>query len=170
MTRRLSSALVALTGAALLGCSAVRVTTDWDREADFSRYRSFRWAPTQKGDEYRTGDRSLLDARVRRAVNAELEARGMTHREQPPSDLLLVYRVSSRRRVDVYRHTSYPRPYGPVVDVHRYREGTLLLLMVDPKRDQVVWEGAAVGVIRGSEGEERVTDAVHRILEEFPPR
>jgi Domain of unknown function (DUF4136) len=169
-TRRLVPVVAALLAIAVTGCSAIRVTTDWDHAVDFSRYRTFRWAPTEKGSDYRTGDRSLLDARIRRNVNTELQARGMEYREDGNADLLLVYRVSSRRRADVYRTSGYWRPYGRVVDVEHYREGTLLLMMVDPKHDQVVWEGAAVAAIRAGEGEEQVTKAVQKVLEDFPPK
>jgi len=57
-----------------------------------------------------------------------------------------------------------------MVDVYQYREGTLLLMMVDPELDQVVWEGAAVGAVAGSPGEEKIAKAVKRILEDYPPQ
>lgn len=170
MTRRLVPGVVVLLAAALTGCSAISVTTDWDHTADFAGYRTFKWAPTQKGNEFRAGDLSLLDARIRRDVNSELADHGMILDQEGAADLLLVYRVSSRRRVDVYRGSGYWRPYGRIVDVDRYREGTLLLMMVDPKEDQVVWEGAAVAAIRSGEGEEQVKKAVHKILKDFPPK
>ncbi|GJM43744.1 MAG: lipoprotein [Gemmatimonadota bacterium] len=152
------------------GCSSVRVTTDWDREVDFSRYRTFRWAPTQKTDDFRTGDTSLLDTRVRRAVVRELQARGLEYREKDKgADLLLVYRISSRQRVDVYRDYRPRRYHGRVVAVDRYREGSLVIMMVDPKLDQVVWEGAGVGVIAERDREGLVSEAVAKILQDYPP-
>ena len=170
-TRALLPPVLALVVVALLaGCSAIRVTTDWDREVDFAGYKTYRWAPTQKTEDYRAGDQSLLDKRIRSAVANELKARGLKQRDGGGADLLAVYRVSSHRRTDVYRHSTYRRPYGRVVDVHQYREGTLLLMFVDPKLDQVVWEGAAVGALDGSDRPEQIAKAVARVLQDFPPQ
>ena len=160
--------------AALLlgGCSSISVSTDWDRTVDFTAYRSFRWAPTKDSDDIRQGQGSLLDTRIRRAVSAELANRGFRAADGRVAvpDLLLVYRVSARDRVDVYRHSTYRRPYGRVVDVHQYREGTLVLMMVDPKLDQVIWEGAGRGAIGRNDSGEQIPAVVAKILEEFPPR
>jgi hypothetical protein len=100
-----------------------------------------------------------------------MEARGFSHRETERPDLLMVYRARSRDRVDVYRDFGYPRRWGPAYDVHRYREGTLILTMVDTRRDRVVWEGVGEGVVGSTDDREKtVNDAIARILEDFPPR
>lgn len=165
--------VAALLAAALVlaGCSTISVNTDWDRTVDFAAYRSFRWAPTKDSNDVRRGEGSLLDTRIRRAVHNELAARGFQAAgPRDPADLLLVYRVSSRNRVDVYRHSTYRRPYGRVVDVQQYREGTLILMFVDPQLDQVIWEGVATGAMGGDDRGEKVPEVVAKILKEFPPR
>jgi len=165
---RLALSVALFLGLLLPACSSVHVTTDWDRQVDFSRYRTFRWAPTQTSDDVASGDRSLLDTRIRRAAVTELEARGLEHRAgSTDTDLLLVYRVHSRRRLDVYRERHHYR--GRVVAVDRYREGSLVLMMVDRAQDRVVWEGAGVGVIQDADRAETVRETVAEILEDFPP-
>lgn len=172
-TRSIAAALLAavLPAAALLlgGCSTVAVSTDWDRSVDFSGYRTFRWAPTKESKDMRRAEGSLLDTRIRRAVAETLTAKGFAASEGA-ADLLLVYRVSSRNRTDVYRASTYRRPFGRVVDVHQYREGTLVLMIVDPQLDQVIWEGVGTDAIDRDDQGEKIPQIVAKILEEFPPR
>lgn len=172
-TRSIAAALllVVLPAAALLGgCSTVAVSTDWDRSVDFTAYRTFRWAPTKESKDMRRSEGSLLDAHIRRAVAAELTAKGFVAADNGAADLLLVYRVSSRNRADVYRASTYRRPFGRVVDVHRYREGTLVLMIVDPRLDQVIWEGVGADALDRDDQGEKIPEIVAKILEEFPPR
>jgi len=61
----------------------------------------------------------------------------------------------------------------PVMVTRQYREGTLILDVVDAGADAVVWRGSAQAQLAGS-GEPltrraRIQEAVRRILERFPP-
>jgi hypothetical protein len=113
---------------------------------------------------------TLLDKRIRRATNRELSAKGLTLRESGPADLLIVYYVSIRNKLDVYPAYGYWRPWGRRVHVHSYREGTLVLDLVDPALDQMVWRGWASGVVgHPEESEERIGEAVAEILQRYPP-
>jgi hypothetical protein len=158
------------------GCSTIEVHSDWDREVEFSRYGTYRWAPTPKAAaEDRTvrlslvGDRPLFDRRVRRAVDEELAARGLALREEGAADLLLVYHASARKRIDVYDYP-YRRRWGWGVDAHETREGTLILEMIDRSRNEMVWQGWGVGALGDPESsEERIREIVAKILERYPP-
>jgi hypothetical protein len=151
----------------LSGCSTIQVSTDWDRAADFSRYHTFRWAPTRSGDDDAAAAAgSLLDTHVRQAVAAELVAKGFQPQESGTPDLLLVYRLQTRDRIDMYRHSRY---WGPS-SVYQDREGTLTLKIVDPALDRVIWEGIAEGVgARHEESAAEIGRAVSRLLAGFPP-
>ena len=62
--------LAALTGA----CTSPKVGYDYDRGANFSRYHTYAWV---SGAQEATGDRrldsSLVDARIRTAIERELQ-------------------------------------------------------------------------------------------------
>lgn len=150
------------------GCSQIQVNTDWDHAVDFTKYRTFQWAPTKTSADAHRSQGSLLDARIQRAVADELQSRGLKRADGKGADLLLVYRTKSRNRVDVY---GYRRRWGSAWEAHRYREGTLLIMMIDRATDQVVWEGIGVGVVGSTSGsDESVREAVAKILEDFPPQ
>ncbi|NIR68637.1 DUF4136 domain-containing protein, partial [candidate division KSB1 bacterium] len=52
------------------------------------------------------------------------------------------------------------RPRGRVYR-HRYKEGTLILDIVDPQLKQLVWRGWAVGVVGNvEESEKRINESV----------
>jgi hypothetical protein len=158
---------------ATAGCSPLRVMSDWDREANFAKYQTYRWAPTPKSQvETRGTHFSLLDKRIRRAVDREMAAKGYSLRQSGRTDMLIVYRAKVRDKIDVYEHYGYRR-WGGAVDVHQYREGTLTLLVIDPQmEEQVVWQGWAVGVIeeRPEESEQKINEAIAKVLERFPPQ
>lgn len=153
------------------GCSSVSVTSDWDRDISFARYHTYRWAPTQQSaDRSPSTDRSLLDKRIRSTVDRELAARGMRLEPGSQADLLFVYEATTRRRVELYR-----RYYRPGWSTARtYREGTLLLIAVDPRLGddgQVVWQGAAEGIVANPDDpQSKITEAVSKLLEGFPPQ
>jgi hypothetical protein len=178
MTKERDSLMRTLFAAAVLalplvaGCSSLKVASDWDRSVSFSKYRTYRWAPTPRSQTESAGTHfSLLDKRIRAAVDRELAAKGYSLRQSGQADMLLVYRAKVRDRIDVYEHYGYRR-WGGSVGVHQYREGTLTILMVDPAMDeQVVWQGWATGVVHDEpeESEQKINEAIAKILARFPP-
>ena len=54
----------------------MKITTDYDPEVDFSPLKKYAWDPTPRPPGDPQVDNTLFDARVRRAVDAELATRG----------------------------------------------------------------------------------------------
>ena len=75
--------LALILGLGGLACSGLKVATDFDPNADFTKIRSYAWLDERSGVE---GDRndvsSLLDQRIRRAIDAELLGKGLTNLER----------------------------------------------------------------------------------------
>jgi len=153
----------------LTSCSPIHVRTDYDREVDFSRYRTFKWMPVPKKRHKKTVRRgSLLDRRLRRAVERELEAKGYIIKESGKTDALLAYHVGVQNRVDIERY-GYGY-WGRRTYVHRYKEGTFIIDIVDAQAKQLVWRGAAQGVVgRSGNSEEKINKDIAKIFEKYPP-
>jgi hypothetical protein len=168
--------------AAFIACSGVRVATDYDPSADFSNVRSYAWFDEQSGVQ---GDRpdveSLLDRRVRGAVDAELQRKGLARVDKSAAKMLVSYHLGVEKKLDVdtintgYGYGRYGR-YGGIsteTTVREYQEGTLLIDMIDPASKQLVWRGSGQARIREysspEDREKRINEAVKQILEEFPP-
>ena len=170
----------------LLTACASPVSYDFDASQDFSRYRSFDlYAPGHHGKGPQVPEDTLMDARIRRAVAGELQAKGFIREETADPDFLVacypVYRVRRTRtttRVGFGRGGWY-RPWGYRVgtsfsQVHASREGSLTIEIVDAKTNQLVWRGTDEGVLTGLDdpgrADDAVASAVKDVLAKFPPK
>ena len=167
---------------AFAACSGIKVSTDYDPDVDFSALRSYAWLDDRSGIE---GDRadvtSLLDRRVRSAVDETLPGKGLAQVARDEAEVLVSYHFGIETKLDVNTiHSSYGYGRGRYgargssqTTVKEYEEGTLLIDLIDPASKQLVWRGAGQARIRRSttpeQSEERVRQAVAMILAEFPP-
>ncbi len=174
----LSAALLSLL---LLGaCSSYNVTYDYDVTASYGRYKTFDYYTSKKGTGGTTG---LMDKRVRASVEKELQAKGFSMETKADPDFLVTYYpIVQERKVRSTVHMGWGWGYRPFYgrmgtstsQVHRYKEGTIVIEIVDFKSNQLVWQGAAAGALTGLEdpqdANEVVTNAVRDILAKFPPK
>ena len=172
---------VALLSLALLGaCTGYNVTYDYDVTASYGRYKTFDYYTSKKGTG---GTTSLMDKRVRASVEKELQAKGFTMETKGDPDFLVTYYpIVTDRKVRTTVHMGggwgYRPFYGGVStassQVHHYKEGTIVIEIVDFKSNQMIWQGAAAGALTGLENPEDanevVTRAVRDILSKFPPK
>ncbi len=155
-------------------CSSVRVTTDYDTSADFTKYKTF--AFYKKGiDKVEISD--LDKKRILKAVESELLAKGFTKSENP--DVLVNIFTKSRQKVDVYNNNMYygwhPWYYGPNFGTHisQYTEGTLFIDLIDANKKELAWQGIGSGALNTtgniSKKEERINEFVAEIMAKYPP-
>ena len=180
-------------GACLLlvcGCAHPRIESDYDTDFDFSRLRTFTWLEPPVTSEPRESPaddlidpfakNSILDKRVRQAVERELLARGYRPAPDGRSEFELQYHVIIKDRMKVrsyssgyYGYRSYPYGYGGTwgdVSSYHYKESTLIIDIIDASTQRLAWRGWAVGVARrGYYTDEKVGTVVKAVLERFPP-
>lgn len=168
--------LIAITAViALSTCSPISVSRDYDSETDFSRYKTFRWVKQEPNVPVaRRAEHSLLEKRVKGAVDAELTAKGYRRAGAGRADFLVAWHIGAENKVNVerygYRYGPRGRWYGTNVHVHHYKEGTLIIDFIDPDEKVLVWRGTAVGSMRYfTKGEHEVQSSVRELLEKFPP-
>jgi len=189
--RRLLGTLLIL---ALSGCSSMTVNSDYDPSEDFKALKTYDWIPGGRkptGDP-RIDDNTLLDTRVRRAVDSELAAKGFRKLTDGQPDFWVVYHVTLDKKTDIttlnnyygygpgwgYGYGSPYRPYGwggpRETYVYQYEEGTLILDIVEPGTRELMWRGYATDEVQLSDSpgkkEAQVNEAVSRILALFPPK
>lgn len=173
-----------MTTTIVIGCVNVQVQTDYDEQAAFSSLRTFSWAPDtgKKIDDPRI-DNTLLDGRIRRAVERELEASGYQEISEGEPDFLVTYHASLRTKLDTtatgmgYRgYYGYGAWGGYVANwPTEYEEGTLIVDVINPKANLLMWRGTGQSrVHRGDatpeERTERMNEVVAAILKDFPPK
>ena len=161
--------------------------SDFDREALFSHYRTFDWIapPIRASEEELQSDpegpfarNSLLDKRIRAAVNQKLETRGFRYAEGGESDFRVNYHVTFKDKVTGsgsnfgYTGRYYRGNFSSGFNwsVRQYQEGTIIIDIVDRAKDQLVWRGWVASRNRdGNYDEAEINHAVNQILMRFPP-
>jgi hypothetical protein len=175
----------------LSGCSGITVDYDFDAGQDFTRMRTYDWLPMP--------EKTKMDVfsvkRIKRAVERELAAKGLSRSRETP-DFLIALHGGRRREVDIvewgyayaphgYYHGSHRRgrryygggpryyEYRRGIDAYAYEVGTLILDFVDADSRELIWRGSAEAVMDISVGPERrekkINKAVGMVLMYFPP-
>ncbi len=167
----------------IASCSSISVKHDYDREANFASLKTFDWMSQPKaatGDAQRAmAINTLLDSRIRSAVSSQLTAKGLTQASGNP-DFMIVYHTGVQDKIEVtdwgYTYARGGRYWGWAghdIDVHSYKQGTLILDFVDAKSKQLIWRGVAQKAIETNPTPEKieknVNQAVTKMLEKFPP-
>ena len=158
-------------------CSSVKVYRDYDKNADFSQYKTFAFYKPGV-DKVEISD--LDKKRVLKSIEAELVAKGFVKSETP--DLLINFFTKSRAQVDVNTFNSgwgYGwgwgwNPWmwgGNQTSVTRTTNGTLFIDLIDAKKKELIWQGEGEGEIFRNQDkkEERIQEFVKKILEKYPP-
>ena len=102
----------ALLSLLLLGaCSSYNVTYDYDVTASYGRYKTFDYYTSKKGTG---GTTSLMDKRVRAAVEKELRAKGFSMETKADPDFLVTYYpIVQERKVRSTVHVGWGWGYRP---------------------------------------------------------
>jgi hypothetical protein len=110
----------------------------------------------------------LIRSHVHSAVDAELAKKGLRKIDEGHPDVLLAYYFTTRNRMDVTHYYGY---WYPHTSVHRYKEGTLILDIVDREEKQLVWRGWASGALDNRENiHNQIAYSVEKLLRRYPPR
>jgi hypothetical protein len=184
---RLFSTAIGL--ALLTACSSYTVKTDYDPTISYTSYKTFDWyAASKRAKGKGSGTDPLMDKRVRASVQAALEAKGFRQETIAEPDFLMTYYPVYQNKK--YRTTTsvgggYGYGWGgrhwgygvgtrfSTSQLHKYREGTIVLEIVDSKSNQLVWQGAAEGALTNldspEDAQEQINKAVRELLANFPP-
>ena len=161
------------------GCSSVSVSHDFDSKTDFANLRTYSWitAPesTSENVQRELQKNSLIESRVKKAVNRQLAAKGLRETTQDP-DFLVAFHTGVQDKTDVqswgYGYGYWGMRGGGVSTIH-YQEGTLILDFIDPKSKNLIWRGVGKKVLSGKtspeESEKTINTAVEEILKKYPP-
>ena len=163
----------------LASCGSVKVTSDYDSETDFSKFKTFAFYKTGL-DKVKVSD--LDKKRILKAIESEMLAKGFTKSSSP--DILVNIFTKARDRVDIYRnyypHWGYRHwyYYGPHYGsgntrVTKYTEGTLFVDLIDAEKKELAWQGIGKGALSTKynveKKEERIKEFVAEIMAEYPP-
>lgn len=170
----------------LFSCSpTVKVTTDYDHNANFGEYKTFA-VYDLKAQE---GQVNQLNVdRVTKAIRAEMTAKGFTESSSNP-DLkvnavsILKNKTQVTADTNFYGYGGMYRPYGywgggammgggsTTFNSYDYVDGSLIIDIVSTKTGKLVWQGIGNAQIdsKPDNPEEFINASIKKILEGFPP-
>ncbi|MBN2031035.1 DUF4136 domain-containing protein [bacterium] len=162
----------------LLSCSSVRVMVNYDETVSFSNYRTFRFVSPRRQQNDRPGavTNPLITGDVMREIRPIMESKGFSEAtSEETADLLVVFYAMIQNRSDYVPPTYTVGRWGRVRRTSpghtiQYREGTLVIDIVDRQKREMIWQGIGRGVLDRNDPAENLVESVQEILESFPPQ
>jgi hypothetical protein len=161
----------------LTGCSPqIRVFSDTDPDYDLWTYRTFDWGQKVNIEAGKNPlhYNELNDKRIKAAVENQMLVRGYRSTSESP-DLILHYHIIVDDQ-SVIATEPYGYQYGPYwtrmhTNTYSYREGTLIIDVMDSKTNNLIWRGWAVSAVDGIKPHQvdgLIKKAVSRIYKKYP--
>lgn len=165
--------------------SGGKIYTNEDPGADFRAFKTFRFE-NQLGTDRQDGTKTVISQQLMAATRQQMEQRGFRFSEDS-SDLVLNFFLNTEEKTQVrqvprpgpgfydpyfdYRVGSYDTWGGYETRVTQFTEGSLHIDFVDNKRDQLVFEGVAIGRLTKKDMENidaTLSSAVTDVFTKFP--
>ena len=165
--------------------SCFMINADFSPAFSLSQYRTFALVmpPSKMGEQ-------LVDQRVRNAVRAQLDAKGLTASDRQNADVFAGYGVVDKTHTEVYTSQDgwgwggwgwrnyrwgVPWPMTTQRQIETYTEGTVIVNLIDARTRQVVWHGEVADVVNlpvsdPARATRQINDAVAKLFEKFPPQ
>lgn len=172
----------------MAGCAV----TDFDRTADFSRYKTFEWGETKLDAENPLYKSDLINDNIRRTVKTEFAKRGITHSTDKP-DFIVSYHTYTEKKEQATPGAFYPGAfypfgfypvwgfrymygwgfpyygYGMPPRVESYTEGTLIIDVTDRTSGELIWRGTVSGNIDNTANlQKQIEKGVRAIMKKYP--
>jgi Domain of unknown function (DUF4136) len=175
-------------GLLVLGATTVvaqDVRYDFDKDKDFSKYKTYKWVPIKGADQ----PDELTGKQISAAFDAELATKGLTKTDSDTADLYIGYQTAIGTEK---QYTSYSNDwgygggwgrgwygggmgssttYGSTSTVY---VGQLDVSIYDPAQKQLVWRGVATKTLdpkaKPEKKQKNITKAVQKLLKNYPPQ
>jgi hypothetical protein len=174
--------LVAVTAA-----FGVSVKSDYEKSFDFSQLRTFAFKTDRaSNDPLRTN--TIEAGRIQNALTAQLEASGFTQSAQNP-DFIVAFYARSKQKTQVQSTGfgpgfgygpgfgwGYGIPFrgrwrwgmGPDIWTSTYTQGSVMVDIIDPKNNELVWRGVAKDTINGiGQSEKQANQAAKDLVKKY---
>jgi hypothetical protein len=166
--------------------AAQDVRYDFDKNKDFSKYKTYKWVPIKGADQ----PDELTGKKLTAAVDAELATKGLTKTDSDSADLYLGYQtaIGTEKQFTSYNTgwgygpgwgggwygygggMSSSTTYGSTSTVYI---GQLDLSLYDPVEKQLIWRGNASKTLdpkaKPEKKEKNIAKAVKKLLKNYPP-
>jgi hypothetical protein len=169
--------------AAIYSCGpSLKVTSDYDKAANFAQYKTFSLYQDAKVSDAIS---QLNHDRVINSIKSEMVKKGYQENTSSPDVLVNAVaifkdKVSVSATTDYYGYGGFYRPYywgGGMsssttnYNTRHYKDGSLIIDIVDANSKKLVWQGVGNKEIDkpAKDPDKAISSAVASIMESFPP-
>jgi len=189
--KAVSLIIISLLLLSIFGCSSLSVVTDYDRDVDFSAYKTFSIYSGKTSADDALAKNPLLKDRVEKAIKSVLEEKGFVYKEGPQADFVVFVHGVVKQKTQVtdlgpsgpvgpyrYGYGWYDSGwwgYGPSeVDISQYDEGTAIVDIISLSKKKLIWRGMGTSIVKERTGSkedlEEIRAYAEKILADFPPK
>jgi len=160
---------------------SLKVTSDYDKSANFQPYKTFRMAQLTMQNQTIN---QLNQTRIINAVKSEMVKKGFQEVADPDLEVNAVIILEDKKSVtantNYYGYGGYYRPYAwgggmasgyTTYSVEDYKAGSLIIEVADAKTKKLLWEGIGNKDIDkpAKDPDAAIKAAVTSIMASFPP-
>jgi hypothetical protein len=159
----------------ILECATVRVSVSYDESVDFSQYQTFYFARSKYKSVTSSAVRNpLFTQEVFAELRPILAQKGFTEvTDIKVADLVIHFYAFVENRQDyippTYRVGRWGHRHVAPGRVVRYKEGNLVIDVVNRLSQELIWQGIGQGVLDRHNPRRDLIAAASNILVQFPP-
>jgi len=171
----------------LFSCSSTKITSDYDKEADFSKYQDFHYLGWAEESGQMVND--IDKRRIEKAFGNEFAKRGITFVDVNEADAAVSLFIVVNQKTSTTAYTDhyggmggmgygYGYPgwgWGGGMSTTRYQEhdylvGTMVVDVFDTETKKLVWQGVSSGTINENtkNREDRINKMARAIMDKYP--
>ena len=154
---------------------AQQVTTDFDHQVNFAQYKTYSWQEVKVKN-------SLWNDRIKNAVDAQLQAKGLTRVDSGGDVAIVAIATTQTQRTLNTFYDGFGGGWGwrrfggggfgeSTTTEQDYKEGTLVVDLFDAKTKQLIWRGSAEDTLsdKADKNEKNLDKGVAKMFKDFPP-
>ena len=156
----------------LLATAAIAdVKTDYDRSADFNRYKTYSWEKVQTTDP-------LWVDRIKEAVDSQLAAKGWTRVDSGGEVSIIAIEMTRNQQTLNTFYDGFGRGWrwgggfgNATTTVDTYKVGTLVVDLFDANTQKLIWRGSSSDTL-SDKSDKNITTLdkdVQKMFDHFPP-
>lgn len=156
---------------------AQKVSVDWDREADFSKYKTYKYVQSEPVED------PLMDQRVVEAIETQMGEKGFTKADSNP-DMVVTYHANHKENkayvTDSFGYGGYGAGWrwggmgmgNSTTRVVTHEKGSIVIDMYDAKTEQMLFRGMATDTLssKPKKNAEKINKAVTKVFKKYPPK
>lgn len=172
-----------LTVLVLTQTSIAQVKSDYNKEADFSKYKTYTFAGWQEDSEKQINQ--LDKDRIQKAIRAEFDKRGMEFVESDGDAIITLFIVFDQKTsTTAYTNYNGGMGYGgrwgwgyggmgsstTTYSESDYIEGTLVIDMYDSESKDLQWQGIITSTVKDNpkKREKTIPKKIAKLMKQYP--